>query len=207
MQQRRFLTLWLGLSLLLALAISAPAWAFSDLGGTAPETQQAVDELAELGILNGYIDDTFRPDNSISRAEFAKVVAQAVSHKNGVVLGAVQELNFSDVSKNAWYAKDVANAVALGLMRGDAEGTFRPNDSVSKGEVITVLVRALGYGEADLRLADKQVIAWLAAETNRTEAELQAAAWPENYLLKALEVGLLNEAEADMLPSLLCSRG
>ena len=93
------LTLLLATALLLTLTFAAQAFAFTDLTNSSVETQKAVDKLVELGILNGYIDNTFRPDDSINRAEFAKVASLALSQKTGVVLGAVQELDFADVSK------------------------------------------------------------------------------------------------------------
>ena len=180
------LTLLLATALLLTLTFAAQAFAFTDLTNSSVETQKAVDKLVELGILNGYIDNTFRPDDSINRAEFAKVATLALSQKTGVVMGAVQELDFADVSKNAWYAKDVANAVALGLMKGDAEGTFRPTDTVSNAEVITVLMRALGYTDADLQTVD----------------------WPTNYMNKATELDLINSAaDGDFYPNKACTRG
>ncbi len=200
------LTLLLATALLLTLTFAAQAFAFTDLTNSSVETQKAVDKLVELGILNGYIDNTFRPDDSINRAEFAKVASLALSQKTGVVMGAVQELDFADVSKNAWYAKDVANAVALGLMKGDAEGTFRPTDTVSNAEVITVLMRALGYTDADLQLTDKYYIELFMDSMSRTEAELQKLPWPDNYVCKAVEIGLLNEND-DFLPILSCRRG
>ncbi len=181
-----WLTLLLATALLLTLTFAAQAFAFTDLTNSSVETQKAVDKLVELGILNGYIDNTFRPDDSINRAEFAKVATLALSQKTGVVLGAVQELDFADVSKNAWYAKDVANAVALGLMKGDTEGTFRPTDTVSNAEVITVLMRALGYTDADLQTVD----------------------WPTNYMNKATELDLINSAaDGDFYPNKACTRG
>ncbi|MCI9045112.1 MAG: S-layer homology domain-containing protein, partial [Peptococcaceae bacterium] len=67
------LTLLLATALLLTLTFAAQAFAFTDLTNSSVETQKAVDKLVELGILNGYIDNTFRPDDSINRAEFAKV--------------------------------------------------------------------------------------------------------------------------------------
>lgn len=160
-----------GLTLLLILAMAGQALAFTDLDDCSQETRQAVNELAEKNILNGYIDETFRPNDSISRAEFAKASVLALTVKTNLSLGAVQEISYRDVSPNAWYAKDVANAVALGLMKGDAEGTFRPNDTVSVDEVVTILIRALGY----------------------TEADLDMSGWPASYINKAREIGLLND--------------
>ncbi len=158
------------MALLLCLLMAGQAFAFTDLDDCNPETRQAINELAEKQILNGYIDDTFRPNDSISRAEFAKVAVLALTNKTNMPMGAVQEISYRDVSPNAWYAKVVANAAALSLMRGDAEGTFRPNDTVSVDEVITVLIRALGY----------------------TEADLDKSGWPASYINKAREIGLIN---------------
>lgn len=173
------------LALLLTLALAGQALAFTDIDACGAEMQQAINGLAEQKILNGYIDETFRPYDSINRAEFAKVASAALILKNNMPLGAVQELNFSDVPKTAWYVKDVANAVALGLMRGDAEGTFRPNDTVSEAEVLTVLVRSLGY----------------------TDDELLKLIWPENYLAKAGELGLLSPQTSVFNPNAACTRG
>lgn len=172
------------LALLLSMVMAGQALAFTDIDGCSPETRQAINELAEKQILNGYIDETFRPNDSISRAEFAKVATLALTAKTNSPLGAVQEISYRDVSPNAWYAKVVANAAALGLMKGDAEGTFRPNDTVSQAEVLTVLVRSLGY----------------------TEAELVGLPWPANYLAKAEEIGLLSVTSV-FNPNAACTRG
>ncbi len=174
----------IGLAFLLTLVLAGQALAFTDIDACSQATQQAINELAEKQILNGYIDDTFRPNDSISRAEFAKVSTLALTAKTNTPLGAVQEIAFSDVPAAAWYVKDVANALALGLMKGDAEGTFRPNDTVSQAEVLTVLVRGLGY----------------------TEGEMAKLHWPENYLAKAEEIGLLPAASV-FNPNAACTRG
>lgn len=174
----------IGLAFVLTLIMAGQALAFTDLEGCSPETRQAINELAEKQILNGYIDETFRPNDSINRAEFAKVAVLALTTKTSIPLGAVQEIGFSDVPAAAWYVKDVANALALGLMKGDAEGTFRPNDTVSHAEVLTVLVRSLGY----------------------TEGEMAKLSWPDNYLEQAGKIGLLNVTSV-FNPNAACTRG
>ena len=83
------------MALLLCLLMAGQALAFTDLDDCSPETRQAINELAEKQILNGYIDDTFRPNDSISRAEFAKISVLAVSEKNTKRIGSVKERSYS----------------------------------------------------------------------------------------------------------------
>ncbi len=138
--------LTLALSLLLALSLAGQALAFSDVTGEQPE----IDRVVEAGIMQGYPDGTFQPGAYVTRAEFAKVAVLAWQEKTGGKLPDVAAgKNFSDVKADGWYVANIQNAVALELMKGDAEGTFRPNDEISAAEVVTVLVRILGYTDAD----------------------------------------------------------
>jgi hypothetical protein len=169
------------MTLLLSLAFAANAFAFTDLGGVSAENQQDIDRLVNLGILNGYEDGTFQPAAGITRAEFAKVATLVWQEKTG---GSVDStgvaLNFSDVKKGAWYDEHISKALKLELLKGDAEGTFRPNDNISLSEVVTVALRILGYSDADLQ-----------------------GTWPSNYLDKAVAIGLLADKTG---PYQACSR-
>lgn len=156
------------LTMVCCFAMSSAAFAYSDVAGLPEAEQQAIQELSDLKIIEGYIDGTFRPDDSLSRAEFAKVATLAMQERTGVLLPqGGQELGFADVVKDGWYVDHISGAVSLELMQGDAEGTFRPNDNISRNEVVTVLMRILGYDDAAL-----------------------GGTWPDNYLDKAEEIGL-----------------
>lgn len=68
------------LALLFSLLAAAPAWAFSDV---KPGFSTAIDRVSELGIMTGYPDGTFKPLDSLTRAEFAKVLVSAAEQKLG----------------------------------------------------------------------------------------------------------------------------
>ena len=94
---------------------------------------EAIKELSDDGILVGYEDGTFRPQQTISRAEFSAMLASAVQPF-------VSQHNFfSDIAPDAWYAPYVNAMAAYGVFQGDEQGLFHPNDPISYEEVVTVL--------------------------------------------------------------------
>lgn len=125
---------------LLAAFMATPVLAYTDVTDNA-----AVNVISEKGIMQGYEDGTFKPDAPITRAEFAKVAVLATQSKLGDVPMTLQNVVFSDVVEDGWYVENIQKAANMGLMKGDAEGTFRPNDTVSEAEVYTVMLRMLGY--------------------------------------------------------------
>ena len=92
--------------------------------------------MSNAGVMVGYPDGTFRPNNKITRAEFATVAA-GFFHAPEVSGDA-----FSDISD--FWARDYINrAAALGLVSGDDNGKFRPNDYITRAEVMAILNRVL----------------------------------------------------------------
>src|SRR5690606_3547449 len=73
---------------------------------------------------------------------------------------------FSDVATGEWYTGWITMAASQGFVKGDPAGTFRPNDNITYAEVVTVLVRLLGYNDN------------------------LPGPWPTNYLAKAVELGI-----------------
>ncbi len=104
--------------------------------------------LNGLKIMQGDGNGNYRLDDSVSRAEFTKVVVAASSAKDMVAAG-LKISPFSDVKYTDWFAPYVQAAVTNGLCEGYMDGTFKPNDTVSYEEAITMLLRALGYSEDD----------------------------------------------------------
>jgi hypothetical protein len=86
------------------------------------------------GILNGYTDGTFQPNQSITRAEFAAIAARFLSSEvedNGVA-------RFSDISGH-WAEDSINRAVAAGWINGYTDGTFRPDQPITRAEVVSVI--------------------------------------------------------------------
>ncbi len=96
----------------------------------------AVNTMAALGILKGDGQGNFRPDDTITRAEFVSVAARMAQAVEG-------SHTFSDLAPAAWAEKDIATAVAYGWIDGYEDGTFRPMDPINRAQAATVVTRML----------------------------------------------------------------
>jgi len=124
-------------------AVTSPA-NFTDVPDNywaAPE----INALVERGIIAGMGGGVFAPERVLTRAQFANMMVRAVS---GTVLSATSGSQFNDVMADAWYADIVVEATRLGLFSGFDDGSFRPNDPVTKEQMLSVAVRALPDGAA-----------------------------------------------------------
>ncbi|MCR4397353.1 MAG: S-layer homology domain-containing protein [Firmicutes bacterium] len=119
-------------------------------------------KLVSLGVAGGYPDGTFRPEETITREQFAKMVVVAA----GIQAEAVPELGFADAGEVAEWAKGyVAAAVKAGIIKGLDGNRFGPGEAVTRAQVATMLVRALGIevGEAGTQFTDDaEIPAWAA---------------------------------------------
>ena len=102
----------------------------------------AINTLAVYGLVSGYEDGTFHPEETITRAEFASMVASALDLR-------VPEQNyFSDVAADAWYADGVNAMAAKGFFAGDGSA-FRPDDTITYEEMVTVLSSVAAWASLD----------------------------------------------------------
>ncbi|WP_414754895.1 glycoside hydrolase family 10 protein [Anabaena sp. CCY 9910] len=97
-----------------------------------------IEALAARRILNGYPDGTFRPNNSVTRAEFAAIVAAVfnISVKRPYI-------NFTDVPTSNWAANAIKKAYETGFLSGFPDKTFRPGNQISRGDILVSLVNGL----------------------------------------------------------------
>ena len=127
---------------LFAVTTSA-ADAFTDIEGHW--AQEIINEWASYKVVNGYPDGTYKPDNYITRAEFAQVI------KNLLALEKKADKDFSDVAKDAWYYDAVMCVAKAQIMQGDGNGTFRPDDYITREEALLAYARlVIGVGEDEL---------------------------------------------------------
>lgn len=102
----------------------------------APQVQR----LADAGVVHGNPDGLFRPDVPISRAELFKLVLSA----RRIDPGAQCDGLFRDVPCSAWYASVAETAYRIAVAEGWGEGLFGPDDPVTREQLFTIIVRALG---------------------------------------------------------------
>lgn len=168
--KKRFLAAVLAALLCAGLAPSAPA-AFTDV--TDPETARAAEVLSGLGIVSGDGTGAYYPDSGLTRSQFCKLIVLAEGHGDSVASSAYKTL-FSDVPAGRWDAPYVNLAYSEGLVAGYGNGAFGPDDGVTVAQAATIALRLLGYTDADI-----------------------GPFWPEDYLARAEELGLLEGISSD----------
>lgn len=109
---------------------------FTDL--TDHARANAINTLAVYDLVNGYGDGTFRPDATITRAEFCSMLVNVF----GLDLAPVSESHFSDVDTHSWYAPAVHAMCQEGHVSGYGDGTFRPDQPITQQEVVSILGQA-----------------------------------------------------------------
>ncbi len=118
----------------------APAMAFPDVSNDYWAASQ-INLLSEQGVIVGYPDGTFKPDANVTRAEFAAMAIRALGQQHTKI---AQPVNFADIDENYWAYEDIQKAVYFDLISNDKSGDlFRPEDSVSRAESLSVAVNAL----------------------------------------------------------------
>ena len=130
----------LALSALIAIIVTVPAIAYPDVASDHWAAKQ-IKELTEKGVIIGYPDGTFKPDDNVTRAEFASMAIKALGQQNTKV---VQPVNFSDITTEYWAYDAIQKAIYFDLVSvPEKDELFRPDDSVSRAESLSVAVNAL----------------------------------------------------------------
>ncbi len=97
---------------------------------------KAVATLSRMGILSGYEDGSFRPNATVTRAEFAAMAARFDTEAKPV------DTPFTDLT-GCWAADEIAKAYGKGWVNGYGDNTFRPNGPITRAEAVTLINRVL----------------------------------------------------------------
>jgi len=166
-KMRKFISLAVVFTMICSLVLTGFANAASDIEGTKYE--EAIAKLVALDTIEGYEDGTFKPENTITRAELATVITFILGLQDAADLAKDNPTRFSDVKVNEWYTGYINIAANENVIAGYPDGTFRPNEKVSYSEAVTMLVNSLGL---------KQVV------------DKAGGTWPSNYMSKAAQLGI-----------------
>jgi len=149
------------------LSAGALAAGFSDVG-SGDWFSPAVTALADAGVVTGYQDGTFHPYDTVTRAQFASMLARAIQPPQ------VLEEPFEDVYSVDWFFGSVASLYQAGLISGTSSTTFSPNQSIDRQQTCTLLMRALAYRlqsqpqeGIDLGLSSDDINLWLGGFKDR----------------------------------------
>ncbi|QNK58953.1 S-layer homology domain-containing protein [Paenibacillus sp. PAMC21692] len=108
---------------------------FIDL--TGHWAQADIEWLAARGIIEGVDDNHFKPNDKVTRAQFAAMIARALNLKETAARSP-----FTDVPSDSWYADVVSSIYAAKIIKGKKDGTFAPQQKISREEMTVMLVRA-----------------------------------------------------------------
>ncbi|BAZ52092.1 S-layer domain-containing protein [Nostoc sp. NIES-4103] len=101
-----------------------------------------IDALSSRGIIRGFPDYTFRPNQPVNRAEFAAILQQAFEKE-----GTNSTISFQDVSAKFWAIPAINQAISTGFLKGYPNKTFKPEQKISRVQVLVALVSGLNLKE------------------------------------------------------------
>jgi len=166
---------------------------FSDVPSGHPDFL-AVESLSRAGIINGYPDGTYKPDQKISRAEALKLIMRAAGAR---VDSGLYSTGFYDVPLDSWYAGYVMQAVLEKIIAGNPDGSFAGDRTVNESEFLKIMLKAF---KIDL---SKHV-----GLTVKISNDSAIGEWFIPYLSYAKMVGLIYpDFKYNLLPSKEITRG
>ncbi|MGI5892888.1 MAG: S-layer homology domain-containing protein, partial [Bacillota bacterium] len=139
---------------------------FSDIEDHARKND--ILKLVSLGIIDGYPDGTFKPENTVTRAEFAKLIISTMGLGEAAKLMAGVPTPFSDVPATHWATGFINLAHSKDIVNGYPDGTFKPEAQVTYAEALKMILCAIGY----------------------TPEVVKPVYWPVTWVAKAVETGL-----------------
>ena len=101
-----------------------------------------VEAASKEGCMVGYNGGVFKPESAITRAEMATALSR-IAAKEGLIMNGSTK-TFSDVADGKWYSSYIRQAVQYGLISGYTDGTFRPEQYITRAETVTMINRMLG---------------------------------------------------------------
>ncbi len=158
---------------------------------------EEINLLNAISVLVGDDAGNFRPNDTVSRAEMATIVVRISGMESSVIAG---ETEFDDVPESHWASGYIKLASSMGIINGDGDGKFRPDDKVTYNEAVKMLVCVLGYGVKavevgpwptgylvtadDLKIND-EVLVQTGQASRETVAKLVANSLDVDYLEKS----------------------
>ncbi|MCD9026342.1 GLUG motif-containing protein [Cohnella silvisoli] len=168
--------------------IRKPA-SFADAAGHWAE--KAVNELASRMVIGGVDGTHFRPNQPITRAEFAAIVVRALGlDDNGT------SASFEDVASEAWYAGGVAKAQEYGIVSGYPDGTFHPERTITREEAIAMIVRMMKLTGMNTSVSEPEAEVTLTLFADGKSVD----GWAKEAVAAAVKSGLVQGFAAGLRP-------
>ena len=144
--------------------------------------KDAVNDMGSRMIVNGFGDGEFRPNQDMTRAEFAAVMVRGLGLRpeNG-------RAPFSDVEAGDWFNAAVRTASSYGLISGFEDGTFRPGDKITREQAIVIIAKATAISGLKDKLQGQETVGLM----NRFADADAVAEWAKTGVAEALLMGIV----------------
>ncbi|WP_338553707.1 S-layer homology domain-containing protein [Paenibacillus sp. KS-LC4] len=103
---------------------------------------KSISIAVKLGIVNGYQDGTFHPNASVTRAEFAAMISRAFALETD----SKSSISFNDTA-SSWASTYINTLAAKGIVMGYVDGSFKPDETISRAEMVAILARLLDFSK------------------------------------------------------------
>jgi hypothetical protein len=180
---------------------SGPPVTAVDLSAGSADTkghwaQQYIAILQQRGTIGGFPDGTFKPDQGITRSQFAAIAVKALGLPSGG-----REVEFRDLPKTHWAYKAICSASDAGLVGGFPDGSFRPEDKLTRAQALVILAKALSKGTSDTAVLDKYkdgngVAAWAAPSVAKAASAGIVVNYPDPYSIRPADLATRAEVAA-----------
>jgi len=101
--------------------------------------EEKIQKFLDNGVIVGYNDGTFKPDNFVTRAEFVTIINRYFKFEKTVDIG------FTDIPKDAWYKLQIQKAMGEGYILGYNDNSFRPNNFITRQEAAVIIAKLLKF--------------------------------------------------------------
>ncbi|MGE4283282.1 MAG: S-layer homology domain-containing protein [Clostridia bacterium] len=170
---RKFRIRLLIIAIVFILAGLSNAFAQNAITVSSNELQMdAAKKLVALNLLKGYDDGTLGLERPIRRVEFCAVVTRMQGYEGSTKFAG--QIPFKDVQKDYWGYEYIATAYELKTLSGFPDGTFKPDNQITYGEAVSILVRAMGYA-----------------------GDVKGEKWPDNYMEVGSSLGITKNLSID----------
>lgn len=158
--------------------------------------QQYIGILQQRGTIGGFPDGSFKPDQGITRSQFAAIAVKALGLPQGG-----REVEFRDLPKTHWAYKAICSASDAGLVGGFPDGSFRPEDKLTRAQALVILAKALNKGSNDTTVLDKykdgtSVAAWAAPSVAKAASAGIIVNHPDPYAIRPADLATRAEVAA-----------
>ncbi|MBU6452227.1 MAG: S-layer homology domain-containing protein [Cyanobacteria bacterium REEB67] len=162
-----------------------------------------VSTLAARGILGGFPDGTFHPNDNITRAQFAAIAVKALNVPPNTGVS-----SFNDVPAKYWAAPAIGAVSNAGLVTGFPDSTFKPEDKLTRAQALVILAKALGNVSADARdlsnYSDASTVpSWALPSVSRAASAHIIANFPDAATIAPNALATRGEVAALMYQTLL----